>query len=542
MHDRHESQEQLALEVRELRGRLAVLEASRADMKEQARALDLARQQLLSIFDSIDEPIYVADPESCELLYVNEGFKRLWGEGVGRKCHEVLQSEDAPCVFCTNDKILGENVGRTYIWEFQNQTTGRWFRCIDKAIPWPDGRLVRYEMAIDITERKQNEQLLRESHDAMEERVSRRTAELAAANAALVKEVAERKQTAEALRESEATTRAMIDAVTETAILVEADGTIVTLNETAARRLGIRVDEALGVRASRFLSPEIVAARRRYHEQVLASGKSVEYEDVRDGRCFHTSVYPIFDAEGKVARQVVFARDVTEAKKADEELRRKQRLLRQLLDLQEQERRLVAYEIHDGLAQELTGALLRLQAFREILKRDPDDAWRVFDVGVNLLGQSVSEARRLITGLRPMILDESGIAAAIDYLVCENTQRGGPRIEFHDGLGDDRLAAALEVAVFRIVQEALTNARQHSRGDRVRVDLSRRDGTVRVEVRDWGVGFDAATVTENQFGLESIRERARLLGGHATVDAAPGKGTRILVELPVVKDLPGDGS
>jgi PAS domain S-box-containing protein len=398
MHDRHESQEQLALEVRELRGRLAVLEASRADMKEQARALDLARQQLLSIFDSIDEPIYVADPESYELLYVNEAFKRLWGEGVGRKCHEVLQGEDAPCVFCTNDKILGENVGRTYIWEFQNQTTGRWFRCIDKAVPWPDGRLVRYEMAIDITERKQSEQLLRQSHDAMEERVSRRTAELC----------------------------------------------------------------------------------------------------------------------------------------------RKQRLLRQLLDLQEQERRLVAYEIHDGLAQELTGALLRLQAFREILKRDPDEAWRVFDVGVNLLGQSVSEARRLITGLRPMILDESGIAAAIDYLVCENTQRGGPRIEFHDGLGDDRLAAGLEVAVFRIVQEALTNARQHSRGDRVRVDLSRRDGTVRVEVRDWGVGFDAATVTDNQFGLEGIRERARLLGGHATVDAAPGKGTRILVELPVVKDLPDD--
>jgi signal transduction histidine kinase len=222
------------------------------------------------------------------------------------------------------------------------------------------------------------------------------------------------------------------------------------------------------------------------------------------------------------------------------ELCRKQRLLRQLLDLQEQERRLVAYEIHDGLAQELTGALLRLQAFREILKRDPDEAWRVFDVGVNLLGQSVSEARRLITGLRPMILDESGIAAAIDYLVCENTQRGGPRIEFHDGLGDDRLAAGLEVAVFRIVQEALTNARQHSRGDRVRVDLSRRDGTVRVEVRDWGVGFDAATITENQFGLEGIRERARLLGGHATVDAAPGKGTRILVEVPVVKDLPDD--
>jgi signal transduction histidine kinase len=139
-----------------------------------------------------------------------------------------------------------------------------------------------------------------------------------------------------------------------------------------------------------------------------------------------------------------------------------------------------------------------------------------------------------------MILDESGIAAAIDYLVCENTQRGGPRIEFRDNLGDDRFAPSLEVAVFRIVQEALTNARRHGRCDRVRIDLSRLDGTIRVEVRDWGVGFDPATVTENQFGLEGIRERARLLGGRANIDAAPGKGTCVMVELPIVKELPGN--
>ena len=230
--------------------------------------------------------------------------------------------------------------------------------------------------------------------------------------------------------------------------------------------------------------------------------------------------------------------DVTEAKKAEEESRKQQRLLRQLLDVQEQERRLVAYEIHDGLAQQLTGAIFRLQAFREILKRDPEEAWQIFDVGLNLLAEGVKEARGLITGLRPPILDESGVVAAIDYLVCENQERLGPQIEFQHQLEDSRLAASLEITIFRVVQETLTNARRHSQSDKVRVELRQRDGSVRVEVRDWGIGFDPATITEHQFGLEGIRERARLLGGQATIDSTPGKGTRVAVELPVIGPLP----
>ncbi|MDY6973873.1 MAG: ATP-binding protein, partial [Thermodesulfobacteriota bacterium] len=116
--------------------------------------LDLERRQLLSIFDSIDEPVYVSDPETYELLYVNEAFKKHWGDGTGQKCHQVVQHTDSPCSYCTNDLIFGENTGRAYIWEARNGSANRWFRCFDKAIRWPDCRMVRYEMAIDITEQK----------------------------------------------------------------------------------------------------------------------------------------------------------------------------------------------------------------------------------------------------------------------------------------------------------------------------------------------------------------------------------------------------
>ncbi len=116
--------------------------------------LNLERRQLLSIFDSTNEPIYISDPSTYELIYANKALRDLFGENIcGRKCHEVLQGFEEPCRFCTNDRIFGDNSGKPYIWEFQNKKTGRWYRCIDRAVRWPDGRLVRYEMALDITDR-----------------------------------------------------------------------------------------------------------------------------------------------------------------------------------------------------------------------------------------------------------------------------------------------------------------------------------------------------------------------------------------------------
>jgi signal transduction histidine kinase len=122
--------------------------------KQAEAALDLERRQLLSIFDSIDEAVYISCPETYELLYVNEAMKKYWPSSLGGKCYEVLQQKAAPCDFCTNDILFKEKPGDPCIWEHYNHTTDRWFRCIDKAIQWPDGRMVRYEMAIDITGQK----------------------------------------------------------------------------------------------------------------------------------------------------------------------------------------------------------------------------------------------------------------------------------------------------------------------------------------------------------------------------------------------------
>lgn len=137
-------------------------------LKGVEEELNRNHQQLLSIFDSIDEPFYVSDPDTYELLFVNDALKKVWGDGNGQKCHKVLQGLDKPCPFCSNRYIFGENLGKSYIWEFNNRENGRWFRCIDKAIRWSDGRVVRCELAIDIHDRKVTEAELNDKIQALE--------------------------------------------------------------------------------------------------------------------------------------------------------------------------------------------------------------------------------------------------------------------------------------------------------------------------------------------------------------------------------------
>jgi PAS domain-containing protein len=152
---------------------LALLyEAAKVQMLHQVRqseaALETERRQMLSMFDSMDEVIYVADPQTYELLYMNGPARRQFGDCLERPCYRVLQGRDTPCPFCTNDRIFGESAGRAYIWECQKATTKRWYRCIDRAIRWSDGRMVRFELAVDIHDRKEAEAMLQETKDQAE--------------------------------------------------------------------------------------------------------------------------------------------------------------------------------------------------------------------------------------------------------------------------------------------------------------------------------------------------------------------------------------
>lgn len=122
---------------------------------------------LRAVLDNLDALVYVSDFETYDLLYMNAYGRRVWGAIQGRKCWEVLQNNNGPCAFCTNHLLIdAEGLARApHVWEFQNTIDQHWYQCRDQAIPWTDGRLVRLEIATDITDRKEMELALQQAHE-----------------------------------------------------------------------------------------------------------------------------------------------------------------------------------------------------------------------------------------------------------------------------------------------------------------------------------------------------------------------------------------
>jgi len=168
-----------------------------------------------------------------------------------------------------------------------------------------------------------------------------------------------------------------------------------------------------------------------------------------------------------------------------------------------------------------------------VQKLCPNEVAEKFATAIGLLGDSIEEARRLISEQRPLVLDEYGLCDAIEHLVFASRQQGGQEIEYSHDEPFPRLASSLEATIFRIVQEGLANARRHSQSNKVHVRLIRRNDSVCVEIEDWGVGFDPETAKQNHFGVEGLHHRARLFGGHAEIDSRIGQGTCIAAEFPV---------
>ena len=219
-------------------------------------------------------------------------------------------------------------------------------------------------------------------------------------------------------------------------------------------------------------------------------------------------------------------------KQAEETLRAEQQFLLHLFRAQEYERKLAAYELHDGIAQYAAGAIMHLETYLHTLGHEPPPTQ--LDVTCDLLRKTLDESRRIINGLRPPILDEAGVVMAIEHLIQERSKGGGLQITFDHSTEFERLAPALELAIFRIAQEALTNAAKHSGSPTVEIVLNRQGDRVRLAVRDHGTGFTSIRASEDAFGLRGIRERVRLLGGTVAIDSQPGKGSCVSVDLPVL--------
>ncbi|HMQ29106.1 MAG TPA: response regulator [Chloroflexaceae bacterium] len=206
-------------------------------------------------------------------------------------------------------------------------------------------------------------------------------------------------------------------------------------------------------------------------------------------------------------------------------------------ELLEEERRHLAFELHDGLAQVVTSVHLHLQAFASRYRPRSPQAQADLSLAQELARRSVAEVRRVIGGLRPTVLDDFGLAAALELHVGALREEGW-ELEYHENLGPERLPPTVETVIFRIALEALTNVRKHAGPTRGLLSLERGQGCVSLLVRDWGRGFDVAEQPARRrlgegIGLRGIRERVALLGGRCRVESAPGAGTSVAAELPL---------
>jgi len=209
--------------------------------------------------------------------------------------------------------------------------------------------------------------------------------------------------------------------------------------------------------------------------------------------------------------------------------------VRRVVDVAESERRRVAADLHDGPIQRLSALTIRLEAAKLAAARQDWDACTAgLQITQENLGTEIGRLRGLMKDLRPPVLDERGLLAALVSLADETEQATGLRVSVSSSPEDGTaLDAERETALYRIAQEALTNVVKHARAGSATIQLSRENGLLKIEIGDDGRGFDTdGPATDGHFGLVTMRERAEMAGGSLHVGSSPGRGSLVRVLIP----------
>ncbi|MHB8765667.1 MAG: PAS domain-containing sensor histidine kinase, partial [Deferrisomatales bacterium] len=325
--------------------------------------------------------------------------------------------------------------------------------------------------------------------------------------------------------------------------LKDLEGRYLLVNQRFQELFRVEADAVLG-KTAREVFPAEVAARFEAHErETVATRTAVSREEtipLPDGLHTHLLVkFPLFDEGGRVTRVGSIATDVTALKQAQERLRQ---LSNRILQGQERERAAIARELHDELGQVLLA--LKMDAAwlqKRLAEADPGGAQRAQAMG-ETVDATIDEVRGIVMRLRPGVLDDLGLVAALGWLAEEFERRTDIPCTFrHSAVPPmDDLAAT---ATYRIAQEALTNVARHAGASQVHLELAAGDGWMVLTVRDDGRGFAAeGGVDRPGRGVTGIRERAALAGGTVGIEVAPGGGTVLTFRLPLAdspaKELP----
>jgi PAS domain S-box-containing protein len=356
------------------------------------------------------------------------------------------------------------------------------------------------------------------------------------------RDITERKKAEAALRESEERNKTIIRTAMDGFWLTDLQGRLLEVNDAYCKMSGYSSAELAGMSISDLEATETPADTAAHMQTIMALGEE-RFETLhrrKDGSIITVEASVQYKpVEGD--RMVAFLRDITERKQAEEKIIRQREELRglasRLAEVEEAERQDLARELHDQVCQNLTVLSLNLAIIKGRAPQEPLERLlsRVASLAA-VVEQTNEITRNIMEGLRPTVLDHYGLMGGLRQFGNKFFQQTGITVDIKGEESAPRLAAPVELALFRITQEALGNVAKHSRASQVTVDHEEQDDTFRLTIADNGIGFDPDKVGQptagHKWGLMTMAERALAIGGHCQVESGPGQGTRVVVEVP----------
>jgi PAS domain S-box-containing protein len=356
----------------------------------------------------------------------------------------------------------------------------------------------------------------------------------------VARDITPQKQIERAMRESEERFRSIVETTPECVKIVAADGTLVHMNLPGLRIMGAdSPDMVVGKNFYDLVDAKDRDRFRAFNEKICRGEKgSLEFDIVGlhgQRRHMETHAAPLRNPDGSVV-QLAVTRDVTDRVEVEEAIKEKE-LSARLLKLQDEERRRIARELHDGVGQLLAAMGMNAARLESEMSNMTPEVAQCVEENSTLIAQVSADIRTMSYLFHPPLLDEMGLHSALNWYVDGFAERSKVRAELEVAANWERLPEDYELCLFRIAQECLTNIHRHSGSVSAQVRLLRLPGEVKLEVIDDGKGIDGETLSNIAsgatagVGLRGMRERVKQLGGNMEV-RSNGKGTTVIARVP----------
>ena len=334
------------------------------------------------------------------------------------------------------------------------------------------------------------------------------------------------------LRGAEQPYRVFVETMNEGAVTLGTDGTILYCNNRFGELVKEPVEKIIGSEIYKFIVPPDTVNFESAFQSGREGSSKVEILLKGGGGQLIPVILSFCPLESDDVRCIcMVVMDLTERKRAEEELKESEKQLKyltsQLLTAQEDERRKVAHDIHDSLGSQLSAVKFRIEDFFKMMPGASESI-------TSAIQEAINESRRIQMDLHPSMLEDLGIAPTLAWF-CRKFEATYPlKIEQEVAIRESELPKSLKRAIYRISQEAFNNIAKHSQADQVRLSLQKNSNTIELIIQDNGRGFEVAVDTPRKgLGLSSMRERAEFSGGTFSIESAQGKGTVVRASWPL---------